>query len=180
MSLWGSLSRPTIYSNETAAQLCGYLAIGESLRKACGHSGMPSVATVFLWKSNNPEFLEQYVRAKQEAADMFAEQIIDIADNHKKDRLPIYDVDEEGKKVLIGYKESKNSVRRAAIQIQARMWAAGKYKPHSYGDKLNVDANHTGTITTRKYQDMSDDELAKLATEKLKEIAESNEQSTGA
>ena len=136
------MARPTTYNEDIAAEVCGYLALGESLRKVCRRKGMPAPSTVFLWLRDHQEFSEQYARAKEEAADMFVEDILEIADNSKKDKLPVYKVDEiTGEKTLVGYTESKNSVRRAQVQIDSRKWLAMKLKPKKYGEKLDMTTN---------------------------------------
>lgn len=152
------MARPTIYTEERAAEICGYLAIGESLKKACRHKGMPSPSTVFKWLHDYQEFSERYARAKEEAADMFVEDILEIADNAKKDKIPVYadELDENGKKIVVGYAESKTSVQRARVQIDSRKWLAMKLKPKKYGDHLKVDTE--GQIV-HKYEDMTDEQL---------------------
>lgn len=136
------MARPTTFNEDVAAKLCGYLAMGESLRKVCRRAGMPAPSTVFLWMREHESFSKQYARAKEEAADMFIEDIIEIADNAKKDKIPVYEVDNEtGDKTLTGYKESKNSVRRAQVQIESRKWLAMKLKPKKYGEKLDLSTN---------------------------------------
>lgn len=156
------MARPTTYNEETAAKLCGYLSIGESLRKACRHPGMPAPSTVFLWLAEHDEFSEQYARAKEEAADMFIEDILEIADDAKKDKFPVYHLNDEGEKVLIGYNESKNSVQRARVRIDSRKWLAMKLKPKKYGDKVTIDGKqeHSGKVDHQhNYSTLSDEEL---------------------
>ena len=135
---------------------------------------MPAPSTVFLWLREHVEFSEQYARAKEEAADMFIEDILEIADNSKKDRIPVYEVNEAGEKVLTGYKESKNSVRRAQVQIESRKWLAVKLKPKKYGDRLAVDGKqeHSGNLNVNhSLADLTDEELilaAQAAVENAK------------
>lgn len=151
------MARPTDYTEEIAAKICGYLALGESLRRVCRRSGMPAPSTVFLWLRNNDKFSEQYARAKEEAADMFIEDIIEIADNAKKDKIPIYEINEStGKKEIADYKESKNSVRRAQVQIDSRKWLAMKLKPKKYGAMMKVENEET---VVHKYEEMTDEQL---------------------
>ncbi|MBH1979957.1 hypothetical protein I8H89_00375 [Candidatus Saccharibacteria bacterium] len=125
---------------------------------------MPAVSTVFLWLAAHEDFSEQYARAKQEAADIFVEDILEIADDAKKDKIPIYSIDSDGKKVLdkkgkpviAGYQESKTSVQRARVMIDSRKWLAVKLKPNKYGDKLDIKSK---SEVTHKFKDMDDDEL---------------------
>lgn len=174
--VWGFLlARPTTYTAEIAAQICGYLAIGESLRKVCRRSGMPAVGTVFRWLGENEEFREQYARAKEEAADMFVEDIIEIADNMKRDKIPKYEINEQtGEKELVGYDESKTSVQRDKVRIDSRKWLAMKLKPKKYGDRLKVDADsNVKAEVTHKVAEMSDEELIRLAGEYARQEGES-------
>lgn len=162
------MGRPTDYTEELAAELCGYVSLGESLRKVCRRKGMPAPSTVFLWLQKYERFSEQYARAKEEAADMFIEDILEIADNAKKDKIPVYKVNEDGEKVVVGYQESKTSVQRARVQIDSRKWLAMKLKPKKYGERLTVDGKqeHSGSVEHKhNYSQLSDEELVAKAKE---------------
>lgn len=104
--------RPTIYSDELAAKICARLADGESLRSVCRDEDMPAASTAFLWMRENKEFLEQYTRAKEESADAYSEDLIEIADNPEGD------------------------VQRDKLRVDTRKWLASKLKPKRYGDKV--------------------------------------------
>ena len=77
--------RPTTYSPELADLICDRIVQGDSLRAISADEGFPCVATVFNWLRRHKEFLEQYARAKEEQADAFAEEILDIADDGSND-----------------------------------------------------------------------------------------------
>lgn len=123
------VGRPSSYSLETAQELCSYLSMGESLKRACEHEGMPTVKTVFNWFGRHEEFLQLYTRAKEEAADALAEEILDISDNTDNDILE----DNEGRVI-------PNSVRiqRDRLRVDTRKFLMAKMKPKRYGDKLDV------------------------------------------
>lgn len=117
--------RPSEYTDERGIELCAYLAMGQSLRTACSHEGMPSIQTVYKWMADYPEFLERYARAKEEAADAMVEEMLDIADDQEEDAAS----------------------RR--VRIDTRKWIASKLKAKKYGDKLTheggdkpIDVNH--------------------------------------
>ena len=131
---------------------------------------MPAPSTVFLWLAEHDEFSEQYARAKEEAADMFMEDILEIADDAKKDLIPVYAIgkdgkytyDEAGKRIIIGHTESKNSVQRARVRIDSRKFLAMKLKPKKYGDRITVDGKqeHSGKVDHQhNYSTLSDEEL---------------------
>jgi hypothetical protein len=111
------------YSPEQVAtakdRVCKEIADGKSLRAICAAEDMPSVETVRVWLIEDHEFSVQYARAREEQADYYADEIIDIADAAKDANL-------------------------ARLQIDARKWKASKLQPKKYGDK--IDLNHSGAI----------------------------------
>ncbi len=103
----------------TKARVCKEISEGKSLRSICAVDDMPSAETVRVWLLDDGEFSAQYARAREEQADYYADEIIDIADGAKDANL-------------------------ARLQIDARKWKASKLQPKKYGDK--IDLNHSGTI----------------------------------
>ena len=132
--------QPTIFTQETADELCAKLAMGESLRTACKADGMPCVSTVFNWFRVHPKFLEQYARAKEESADAWVEEMLDIADDGTNDWVEKNDKNGDH----IGWALNGEHVQRSKLRIDTRKWAASKLKPKKYGEKVTTD--HTGEI----------------------------------
>lgn len=132
------MGRPSIYTPELAAELCYYLSMGESLRTACKHKGMPTVKTVFLWlsASNKAEwrddFLQQYTRAKEEAADAMAEEILYIADT------PKHGVEKVTKANGVTEIKEGDMLGHRRLQIDTRKFIMAKMKPKKYGDKVDL------------------------------------------
>ncbi len=106
--------RPSTYTEKTAPILCRRLADGESLRRICEDEGMPNKSTVFEWIFANPEFSNQYARARELQAQSYADDIVDIADT-----------DEDS--------------NRARVRIDARKWHSSKLFPKKYGDKQTLE-----------------------------------------
>ena len=122
-----TIGRPSAYTAKIAAAVCAGLAEGKSISKVCADEKFPCVATVYNWIRNEDGFLEQYQRAREDQADHYADQIIEIAD-------------------------STEDPAKARVQIDARKWVSSKLKPKSYGDKLEVEA----VITTYEIPTDSD------------------------
>jgi hypothetical protein len=114
------VGRPSIYSAELTARICERLAIGESLRSICRDAEMPDLSTIFVWLAKNPDFSEQYTRAREAQAESHADQLIEIADNP--------DIDAHHKRIM----------------VDARKWVASKLKPKRYGDKAEIE--HSGNV----------------------------------
>jgi hypothetical protein len=118
------MGRPSDFTKELAAELCARLADGVSLRTVCKSEDMPGKTTVFRWLDENQEFRDQYARAKEESADSWADDIIDIADG-----------------------EPGGDVTRDRLRVDARKWAASKLKPKKYGDSTTIKGDPAAPIT---------------------------------
>lgn len=88
-------------------------------------------------------FADKYARAKEEQAELMAEEIIAIADDSQNDLEVRYGADGKPYKV-----EDKEVVNRSKLRVDTRKWLLSKLIPKKYGDKL--DLNHSGDVTIRK------------------------------
>ena len=110
--------------------LCEEIASGKALKDVCLMSGMPKRPTVYQWFSEYPEFKDMYTRAREERADLLADEILLIAD-------------------------TEDDPNKARVRIDARKWWAAKVNPKSYGDKadLNVSGDHQHNHTVGSISD---------------------------
>lgn len=96
---------------------------------------------------------EMYARARQERADLLADEIVDIADEEcttvKASKHGSAD-DGEGETEVVF---DAVAVARNKLRVDARKWVASKLKPRVYGDKLEL-SGEIGTPTK-----LSDDQL---------------------
>jgi hypothetical protein len=127
------IGRPSDYTQELADKICAQLAEGISLRTVCSDEDMPSKTTIFSWLRTNKEFLDQYARAKEEATDALAEEIIDIADDGTNDWMTITTRGGFEKQVV-----DNEVVQRSKLRVDTRKWIMSKMKPKKYGEKLDV------------------------------------------
>ncbi len=111
--------RPSVYSKALVNKICTSIANGKSLREVCRSENMPSKQTVNTWLRDESklDFLAQYIKAREEQADFYADEIIEIADTATDAGL-------------------------ARLQIDARKWKASKMHSLRYGDKVMNE--HTG------------------------------------
>jgi hypothetical protein len=108
------MARPSLYSDELADDICDMIANGISLRSICIAPDMPSTRTVLRWLDEKPDFVAKYERARKEQADMFAEELVGIADE-------------------------ADDVNKARLRIDTRKWVASKLLPKKYGDKITAE-----------------------------------------
>lgn len=99
------------------------LSYGESLKSILKkHTTLPSRPIVYQWlneehKDYDKEFLNNYIQAREDSADLDAENIEEIA--HK---------------TLKGVYEPP----AARVAIDAFKWTAGRKKPKKYGDRIDI------------------------------------------
>lgn len=109
-------------------ELCSHIASGGHLNGFCKARGIP-YTTMLGWinADSAPARAEMYARAREDRADLLADEILDIADDAKGD---IY-IDDDGVE-----RTNHEVVARAKLRVDARKWIACKLKPRVYGDKL--------------------------------------------
>jgi hypothetical protein len=138
--------KPTLYSPEIAARVCERIAEGDqSLRAICALPDMPAKATFFRWLTEYPEFAKAYEIAKGEQIDTQVDETVEIADKCKKDA---------------------DSIRKARLQIEARIERAQLLRPKKYGRQLQLTGEGGGPIVHKTVNQMSDDELLAVAGRK--------------
>lgn len=132
------------YSDKVAATLCERIAEGESLTAACKDRGMPTRQAVYAWLAENDAFRRMYAIARQQAADKFGADVIEIADG-----------------------AAREDVDKARLRIQARQWTAGRMAPRAWGDRLATEiSGPDGGPLQLDHGPSPEDE--KLASESLK------------
>jgi hypothetical protein len=100
------------YSPKLGQAICQRLAQGEVWARICEHEQMPAYATLYSWRDRYPEFAEALARAREMAADFFADRVMEVAE---------------------GATSATASGDR--IRVGALQWRAAKAAPHLYGRK---------------------------------------------
>lgn len=130
------------YSQEIGDKICQRIAEGESLRAICQEQEFPSREMIYRWlregvKDDAPPelkaFCDQYARAREDQAETYAEQVIEIADNASDD------IGEGARPVI-----RQHVINRARLMIDTRKWAAGKLYPKKYGERVHQE--HSGSV----------------------------------
>lgn len=151
------VGRPTDYNEDAEEYICLMIADGHSLKSICegikDEEGnvqdvpeyMPSRVTVYNWLATYKPFLNKYTHAREEQAEKFAQEIVDIADDKTGD------------------------VQRDRLRVEARKWVASKLKGSLYGDKQSIDHTTKGEAIQKDVRSMTTEELeAYIATHKDK------------
>jgi hypothetical protein len=128
------MARPSEYSKKKADLICEQMIAGKGLLEICRAAGMPDRNTVYRWLERQPEFRDNYTRAREAMCDYYVEQILVIAFN------------ESGDIVIDGDKTVANhaKVQRDRLKVDSLKWIVSKLFPRQYGDKLLLDGNKPG------------------------------------
>ena len=131
--------RPSSYSELVADAICEELIKGRSLLRICSDPDFPDESTVYRWLEKHADFRDKYARARDQQADRYAAEIIDLADECRPGEIVI--TREDGKVE----KRRSDNVERTRLQIDARKWYASKLAPNKYGER--VDVEHAGGLS---------------------------------
>jgi hypothetical protein len=114
------------YSQELADAICELIAQGNSMRAICSSDAMPAKSSIFKWLREHKEFADQYARAKEDALELYADELVEIADDISDD--------------VSGELQMPNSVavQRARLRVDTRKWILSKLAAKKYGDKLDM------------------------------------------
>lgn len=118
---------------ELEERICEMLARGRSMAEICRRKDMPAESTVYKWLAEGGAFSERYAHAREQQADLYADEIIEIADNCP----PIHE-----------------EIAKAKVRIDTRKWKAARLTPKKYGDRLGLNATAAVKIETRSLADI--------------------------
>src|SRR5882762_5965577 len=109
--------RPTLYSEELASRICSRIATSsDGLKAICAEDKMPNPDTIYLWMMKHKEFSEKYARARQDQAQLLADEIVEISDEREYVSIPTkngsYDAIDRG------------ATERNRLRLDARKWVA--------------------------------------------------------
>ena len=136
-------NRPRKYNDAVAAEICRRIMMQETLRQIGADPKMPSMSTIVRWLADtrNADFREQYYYARRVQAELYVDEIFEIADDTSRDYVTKYDKDGEP------YEEPNNEhIQRSRVRIDTRKWYASKMVPKIYGDKQQIDHDVTGDL----------------------------------
>jgi hypothetical protein len=105
--------RPTLKTPELCKAICERVAKGETLTAILAEPGMPAWSSVHDWRHADESFRQALMRAREQQAEVWAEEMLSISD----DELPTHE-----------------AIGRARLRMQSRQWLAGKYNAQ-YADK---------------------------------------------
>jgi hypothetical protein len=114
-------------------ELCDFLVSNGTkghISEFCRQRGF-SYSTLRSWIEADPARVAMYARAREDRADILADEIAAISDEAAVESV----LTPDGEMTL---KLDATAVARNRLRVDARKWAAAKLKPRVYGDKVAV------------------------------------------
>lgn len=132
--------RPTKLTIELAEQICELIATGHSLRQIEKQEGMPAKGTILSWNVKHSEeykpFQDLYAQACNIRAELWAEEIIDIADDGTNDWYN-KQVGQETVRAV-----DHENINRSRLRVDSRKWLLSKALPKKFGERITQE--HVG------------------------------------
>ena len=94
---------------------------------------MPAKSTVMRWLQADKVFRDQYTRAREEQAEGFLDEIVEIVDDSRNDWM-----DREVGRGRVIRVVDPEAVMRSKLRYDARRWAMSKILPKKYGDSTTL------------------------------------------
>lgn len=117
----------SIYTDELAERICARMEKGEALASICDADDMPNLRTVLRWASDREDFSALYLAAQAAQAERLDAEIDEIA----------------------ATATDKDSAAAARVKIAAKQWRASKMAPKRFGDRMDVNVDHTFDLASR-------------------------------
>lgn len=114
---------PSSYTIEIAERICEEISSGKHLHLLCKEEWAPAERTVYQWLRARDDFAQMYAHARERQQEVFAAQVVLIADTEK-------------------------DPARARNMMDARKWHASKVAPKKWGDRVEIDAKIETTGAT--------------------------------
>ena len=122
--------KPSIpYSGKVLAEILSRIANGESLNRICSTDNMPTRKTFFAWVAKDRGIQARYEIAMMIRADVYADEIIEIADDSANDTY----LDDSGT-VRINHE----TIARSTLRVNTRKWYTSKLFPKKYGNAIRL------------------------------------------
>lgn len=144
------------------SELCQFIAAGGHLAGFIKEKGFVYTTTL-LWITSDAHRAEMYAHAREDRADVLADEIVAIADEVvttvRAAKHGTKDEDGDGNTEVVF---DATAVARNKLRVDARKWAASKLKPRVYGEKLAI-GGAPDLPPMQHMHSMSEDELLRIA-----------------
>lgn len=139
---------PRNWTDELKSELCRRIAEGETILAIAGKAGFPSQAAVYSELRRDPDFVKEYELAREWQLTAWEDQIIEIANDSSKDRLPDGRID-------------CDHISRMKLLVHTKMWVMARRAPKRYGDRISTELSGPGGSAIEIKRELSPIEVAR-------------------
>jgi hypothetical protein len=124
---------------------------------ADGHDGntLPGHTAIMQWLGEDATLADKYARAKEAQADWMADEMIEIADDGRRDQV----VDPETGRISPDH----DHISRARLRVDTRKWLASKLRPKKYGERTTQEITGPGGGPLAVSATLTDEQLMAIA-----------------
>jgi len=126
---------------EKIPEILDQIASGKSLRAICLQEGFPHLVSFLRWVRGDENLEKAYRLAIELRADVYFDQIMEIADTPLEGEKVKFTEDGDGQKTET---TTGDMIEHRRLQVDARKWALARMNAKKYGDK--VDVQHGGKV----------------------------------
>jgi hypothetical protein len=127
---WMKHRKPDVpYDSELADVVLHLVSSGLSLAKISEMEGMPTAFAVINWTIRNDEFGRSYMRALVNKAQVWADEVMDIADDSRNDWI-----ERERENGSTWLEFDHDHAKRVQLRVESRKWYLSKIMPKQFGD----------------------------------------------
>lgn len=157
-------NRKYVFDEAMKAQIVERIASGETLKKIVSDENMPSYMTVYREERRDEEFGEAMRLAREVAAAVLADEVIEISDNATEDYRSDGGINYE-------------VIARSKLRTDNRKWLISKLDPKRWGDKVHADITSGGEkIESKEISPMESARQVAFALELAKRANEESSQ----
>lgn len=141
--------RPTVFTPEILENILTWVAEGGTEFSFFKQDNTPAWRTWTKFKRENPDFIPKLIGAKEDYCEVKEHEVLEIANDTSRD-FHSWTETVEGPRGLTtkkGVTSDNTACQRARLQIDTIWRVLKSTMPRKYGDKLEQEVNHTGSIT---------------------------------
>lgn len=138
------LQQTSKYSEAMATKICEQLMLQRSLKEIASEPNMPSMRTIVRWLADPAMvgFREMYYYARRVQAEIYIDEIFEIADDSSGDYKKVWNSKHEEYDIV----PDNEHIQRSRVRIDTRKWFAAKMVPRIYGEKIEASLDVTGDL----------------------------------
>lgn len=120
----------TWMSPELFEAMCVAVGKGDSIHKLCERPGMPGREVFFDKCKRDPQAAKRYAAALEVRGELFADQIIEIADESV-------------------YAATPEQAAAYRLRVETRKWVVSRLLPKKYGERVTLEGNAENPLVTQ-------------------------------